>query len=204
VLELLESAISSPWAYLVLFAMALLDAFLPVVPSETLVITAGVFAAATGEPPVLAVIALAALGAFVGDHVSYQIGRRAGTAVLRRPGRGSRRRRAADWAADSLSCRGGLLLVVARYIPGGRTATTLTAGAVGYSPRKFAIFDAIAAVTWGVYATMIGYLGGATFQGDALKGLLFGLGLAAAITIAVEVLRYVHRWYRRRPIDRSR
>jgi membrane protein DedA with SNARE-associated domain len=199
-LELLESAISSPWAYLALFAIALLDAFFPVVPSETLVITAGVFAAATGEPHVLAVIALATLGAFIGDHVSYQIGRRAGTAVLRRAGRGDRRRRAVDWATDALSHRGGLLLVVARYIPGGRTATTLTAGAVGYPLRQFAIFDVIAAVTWSVYATMIGYFGGATFHGDPLKGLLFGLALAAAITIVVEVLRYVHRWnHRRRP-----
>jgi membrane-associated protein len=115
-----------------------------------------VFAATTGEPHVLAVIAVAALGAFVGDHISYQIGRRAGTALLGRPTRASRRRQAVAWAEDALARRGGLLLVVARYIPGGRTATTLTAGAVGYPARKFAIFDAIASAAWGIYATMIG------------------------------------------------
>lgn len=189
-LELLESAISSPWAYLVVFAVALLDAFLPIVPSETVVITAGVFAAATGEPQVLAVIALASLGAFLGDHVSYQIGRRAG--VLGRLSLGPRRRRAIGWAADALNRRGGLLLVVARYVPGGRTATTLAAGAVGYSPPKFALFDAVAAISWGVYAAMVGYLGGAAFQGDPVKGLLLGLGLAAVTTVVVEMFRYFH------------
>lgn len=203
-LELLESAISSPWVYLAIFAVALLDAFLPIVPSETVVITAGVFAAATGGPPVLVVLALAALGAFVGDHVSYQLGRRAGSRLLGwaersgRAGRRGRRQRAVDWAANALARRGGLLLVVARYIPGGRTATTLTAGALGYPPQRFAQFDAIAAVTWSAYATMIGYLGGAAFRGDTIKGLVFGFALAAAITIAVEIFRYVYHRRQRR------
>jgi hypothetical protein len=53
-IELLESAITSPWVYLALFAIAVLDGFFPVVPSETMVITAGVFAA-SGEPNLAAV-----------------------------------------------------------------------------------------------------------------------------------------------------
>ena len=197
-LELLETAISSPWAYVVIVAVALLDAIFPVVPSETAVITAGVFAAATGQPHVLAVFVLATLGAFVGDHVSYHLGRRAGASLLRRAGRGGRRQRAIDWAADALAHRGGLLLVVARYIPGGRTATTLTAGALGYPPRRFALFDAVAAVTWSAYATLIGYLGGAAFRGDPAKGLLVGFVLAAAITVTVEIFRYLYHWRQRR------
>lgn len=46
---------------------------------------------------------------------------------------------------------------------------------------------------------MIGYLGGAAFHDDPGKGLLVGLGLAATITVLVEVTRYVgHRRRRRR------
>jgi membrane protein DedA with SNARE-associated domain len=189
--EVLESLVTSPWAYLVLFAVALLDAFFPVVPSETLVITAGVFSAATGEPHLLAVIAVAAIGAFVGDHISYHIGRRAGAGLIRRIRPGSRREAVFNWAARMLDTRGGLVLVVARYIPGGRTAATLTAGAVGYPRREFAVFDALAAGSWGLYSALIGYLGGAAFEHETLKGLLFGLGLAAGITILVEVSRHL-------------
>src|SRR4051812_40105979 len=115
-IELLEAAITSPWAYLALFAIAALDGFFPVVPSETMVITAGVFAA-SGEPNLALVIAAAALGAFCGDHISYQIGRSAGTGFTKRLRPGSRRRAAYDWAAKTLATRGGLLLVIARYIP---------------------------------------------------------------------------------------
>lgn len=97
-------------------------------------ITAGVFAA-TGEPNLIAVIAVAALGAFTGDHTSYLIGRTAGGRLLARTRPGTRRPAAFDWAGKALAERGGLILVVARYIPGGRTATTIAMGTVGYPLR---------------------------------------------------------------------
>lgn len=191
-MEMLESAITSPWVYLALFAIAVLDGFFPVVPAETMVITAGVFAA-SGRPDLVPVIVVAASGAFIGDHISYQIGRRAGAGLLRRMPPGSRRRAAFDWAAQALAVRGGLLLVVARYVPGGRTAATMTTGAVGYPRRRFALFDALAAGSWGTYSALVGYLGGAAFEDDRLKGLMFGLGLAVTITVLVEVIRFVRR-----------
>jgi membrane protein DedA with SNARE-associated domain len=191
-IEMLEAAITSPWVYLAVFAIATLDGFFPVVPSETMVITAGVFAA-TGEPDLLPLIVAAALGAFTGDHVSYQLGRRAGVGALGRLRPGSRRRAAFDRAANALAVRGGLLLVVARYIPGGRTAATMTTGAVGYPRRRFALFAAIAAGSWALYSTLVGYLGGAAFQHDKVKALLFGLGLAMSITVLVEAIRLLRR-----------
>src|SRR5690606_41709867 len=92
-----------------------------------------------------------------------------------------------------LGLRGGLLLVVARYLPGGRTPLPLTMGAVGYSRRKFAFFDALAAGSWAIYSTMIGYFGGAAFEHDRLKGLIFGLGVAGATTALAEIVRVIRR-----------
>lgn len=195
-LDLVRGAMGSPWIYLALFAFAAIDAFFPVVPSESLVITAGVFAA-SGEPNLLLVMGVAALGAFVGDHVSYFAGRAAGGRMLRRARPDSRRRAALDWAARALTERGGLILVVARYVPGGRTAATMTLGGVGYPQRSFSLFAGLAAVSWGVYSALIGYLGGMAFEHDPLRGLLAGFGLAVAITVLAEIVR--HRRRRRRP-----
>ena len=198
ILHLVEGAMGSPWVYAALLAFAALDAFFPIVPSESLVITAGVFAAA-GEPVLPLIIVAAAAGAFAGDHISYLIGRTAGERVVERTRPGTKRRVAFDWAGNVLAVRGGLIIVVSRYIPGARTAITLTAGAVRHPLRSFSFFDAIAAVTWAAYSSLIGYIGGAAFEDDPIKGLVLGLGLALAVTAAVELARHVRGRGARRP-----
>jgi membrane protein DedA with SNARE-associated domain len=193
IIEAVTSVTSTPWVFVALFLVAAIDAFFPAVPGETLVITAGVFAASTGEPNLLLVIVAATLGAFVGDHVSFGLGRWGGSRVLTRVTAGSRTHRTMAWADRALQRRGGLILVIARYIPGGRTAATLTAGTVGYPLRRFTFFDAIAASSWATYSALIGFVGGASFEDDPLKGLVFGLGIAFGISVAVEVVRAVRR-----------
>ncbi|MBQ0994589.1 DedA family protein [Micromonospora sp. PSH03] len=189
-LDLLHDTMSSPWVYLAIFAIAVLDGFFPVVPSETAVITAGVFAA-SGAPYLPAVILVAAAGALVGDHVSYAIGRGGGTRLLDRLPPDGRRRGAIDRARRGIATRGGLILTVARYVPGGRTAVTLTMGAVRYPRRRFLAFDALAASSWGLYSALVGYVGGLAFEQDPLRGLLLGLGLALTVTVVVEVVRWL-------------
>jgi membrane-associated protein len=192
IMDLVEGAMGSPWVYLALCAFAALDAFFPIVPSESLVITAGVFAA-SGEPNLFAVIAVAGLGAFIGDHVSYFIGRFAGEKAMKRAKPGSRK--AAAWAKGHklLEERGGMILIVCRYIPGARTAITLTAGAVSYRLRSFSFFDAIAAFSWGAYSAAIGYIGGEAFEESPWKGLALGLGIALTVTFSVELIRHLRR-----------
>ncbi|MFK3982221.1 DedA family protein [Micromonospora sp. NPDC050397] len=192
VLELLRETVNSPWVYLAIFAIAVVDGFFPVVPSETAVITAGVFAA-TGGPDLALVIAVAATGAFVGDHVSYLIGRTGGHRIVARLRPGSRRHAAYAWARSAMLTRGGLALVVARYVPGGRTAITLTMGTVGYPRRRFHLFDALAACSWAFYSALVGYLGGMAFEHDPVRGLLLGLGIAITVTVAVELIRHLRR-----------
>jgi membrane-associated protein len=43
------------------------------------------------------------------------------------------------WAEKQLDKRGGAIIVVARFVPGGRTATTFVAGTTVYAYRKFAL-----------------------------------------------------------------
>lgn len=201
IMQFAEHAMASPWIYVAIFTIAALDSFFPVVPSETLVVTAGVFAASTGSPNVYLVIVVAALGAFVGDHISYAIGRGIGRGIVSKFPPDSKKRKAFDWASKALDERGGLMLVVARYIPGGRTAITLTMGATHYRLRNFAFFDGIAALSWGVYSALIGYFGGAVFENDPFKGLLLGLGIAIGITVLVEVIRWLRHRNKKKELE---
>jgi membrane protein DedA with SNARE-associated domain len=185
--ESLTSLLSaSPWAYAVVLAVAALDALVPVVPSETTAIAAGVLAGA-GELSIGLVIAAAGAGAFAGDNASFAVGRTVGERVT-----GGRRARAARaWAERTLQTRGGYLIVVARFVPGGRTAVTLTAGASRMRAARFAGFAAAAAIVWASYAALLGYAGGRAFEEQPLKALLVALGLAGGITLAVEGWRRI-------------
>ncbi len=184
--DMVEGAMGSPWIYLALCAFAAIDGFFPLVPSESLVVSAGVFAA-TGEPNLVAVIGVAALGAFAGDHISYLLGRTAGGRV----GAGSRKAAALERGSRLLAERGGTILIVCRYIPGARTAVTLTAGAARYPLRSFSLFDGAAALSWGAYSALVGYVGGAAFEDAPLKGLALGLGIALTVALMVELVRHV-------------
>jgi membrane protein DedA with SNARE-associated domain len=184
ILDLVQQVMSSPWLYAALFALAVIDGFFPVVPAETAVITAAVFAA-SGQTNLVLVIVVAALGAFVGDHVSYLIGNKSAGRL--------RHRKAFVWASNALAERGGMILIIARYIPGGRTATTMTMGAVRHPLRSFTFFDAIAASSWAVYSCLIGFFGGMAFENDPIKGLLLGLGIALSIAGVVEGVRWARK-----------
>jgi membrane protein DedA with SNARE-associated domain len=188
VFDFLFDLLSSPWAYAIVLGIAALDAVFPAVPSESLAITAGVLSG-VGKLHVAPTIASAAAGAFIGDTTSYAIGRTLGRRAQERLFRGDRSKRALTWAQRQLEERGGYLIVVARFVPGGRTATTFTAGLVHFPAWRFAGFAALAAAAWGSYAVLLGYLGGRVFEEKPILALAVALGIAFAITAAVELVR---------------
>jgi len=195
---------ASGWAYAVVFVFALLDALLPVVPSETAVITAGVVSA-TGKLSILLVIAAAACGAFAGDNAAYYIGHRFGPYAKARFFRGEKGRKTIRWTERQLAERGGELILVARFIPGGRIAVTLSAGAARYPWPRFAVFDAIAGAIWATYAAFLGFFGGKAFEHTPWAGLLLALAIAFAVTGALELGRaYVRRRRRQAQPDDAR
>jgi membrane-associated protein len=186
---LLQFVSSSPWTYAVVFGLALTDAIFPVVPSETAVITAGVVAA-QGDLRIELVLLAAAIGAFIGDNLTYWIGHAFGDRAAEKFLRGEKGRRSLDWAKRTLDRRGGLLIVVARFIPGGRIATMLTAGTVKYPwLRRFVPYDAIAVTFWACYAGLLGYFGGKAFEHSTWKALLVAFAIAGGVALVVEAVR---------------
>ena len=135
--SIVDAVSGSDWSYLVVFAVAMIDAFFPIVPSEATAIAAGVVAGTGGLNVWLCILA-AALGAIAGDNISFALGHFLGYRVERRFFAGEKSQKRLKWAQDMLDKRGGYLIVVARFIPGGRTVTTFTAGFVETYPwRRF-------------------------------------------------------------------
>jgi membrane-associated protein len=186
--SLVDLISSSNWTYLVIIAIAYLDAIIPIVPSETAVITAGVLAG-TGDLELSLVIAAGAVGAFGGDNTAYLLGRKFEAPISRLVFRGEKGRKRQAWAERGLDRHGGPIIFGARFVPGGRTAVTVSSGVLRMRWARFAIFDGIAATAWATYAALIGYLGGKAFEDNPIWGLLLGFGIAAAVFVIVELVR---------------
>jgi membrane-associated protein len=195
VFESLTDLVSgSPWTYAFLFAISALDVIVPLVPSETSVILAGVLAS-SGDLELVLVILFAAAGAIVGDNTAYWIGRTIGHRIVDRFFKGERRKQV-DWAHKQVEERGGYLIVIGRFIPGGRTAVTLSCGMLEMRWRRFLAFDVAAGLVWGAYAAMLGYAGGRTFEENPLYGFLLAFAVALLVTGIVEL----YRWLKRRRV----
>lgn len=183
------------WFILVIFIIALLDSIVPIVPSETTVIIGGI-AAGQGDQLLLVVILMGAVGAFAGDSIAYYLGKRFRPKVTAALGRknGDGDAKMAK-AAAQIDKRGGLLLITARFIPGGRTLMTLSCGAT-QRPYKawFVPWDMLAATMWAGYAAIIGFAFGDLFEDDHSKAFWLAFGTALGITGLIELVR----WYRHR------
>jgi membrane protein DedA with SNARE-associated domain len=188
VMDLVTTVMASPWLYVVVAVVVAIDSVFPVVPGEAAVITAGAYAMVQDSPHALILLLVTISGALVGDITSHHIGRGAGPLTSR-----LRRSRAGDalftWARSGLEKRGGLLIIGARFIPGGRTATSLASGMIGYPRPRFIGFSLIAATAWAGYNVGIGMLGGIAFRDQPLLGVVCGVGLALVIGIVLERLR---------------
>lgn len=186
-LDILRSTVESPWVYLLVFVIAGLDSLVPIVPSETVLITAAAYAAA-GTPNPVGLISAAAVGALIGDFAGHLVGRGRGT-LAHRWTRSPRISRMLGHTEELFARRGGAVLIAGRFIPGGRTATTLTSGMLNYPIPRFLAFDAAGCLAWALYSTGIGLLGGVLFEDQPLLGVGLGIGIALVITGVAEVTR---------------
>ena len=190
-LDWLETFTSSPWFYLVIFIIALLDSVIPVVPSETTVILGGI-AAGQGKLSILLVIALGALGAYVGDSTAYGLGNRAEAPITRLFFRGEKGADRLRRAGTQIRKRGGWLLVTARFIPGGRTALTFSCGLTGQPFLAwFTRWDILAVIIWAGYAGLLGFFFGDRFETDHTTAFWWAFGTALSVTVLIEVVRFV-------------
>jgi membrane protein DedA with SNARE-associated domain len=187
--NLIDILTASSWTYLLLLAICAGDAVLPLLPSESALIVCGI-QAARGELSLGWVIFFGALGALIGDNTSYALGRYVGKPITDRFFSGERARARLEWAHRFLEERGSYILIIARFIPGGRTAATFTSGLVHLRwLTQFLPYVVVAAIFWATFAAFLGYLGGRTFENQPILALLLAFGIAAIIGGLAELIR---------------
>lgn len=185
--ELVTDLAASPWVYLVVFAVCVIDGFFPPVPSETVVVGAATISVATGQPQLLLLIGVAALGAIVGDNIAYQLGRALGTTRFRWM-RATRVAATLEWARRGLDKRGALLIFTARYIPVGRIAVNMTAGATRYPYRRFLPLSIAAGVAWAAYSALFGIVAGQWLHDQPLLAIVLAIAVAALVGAVVDAV----------------
>ncbi len=190
VTEWLDEFSSSWWFILIVFSVALLDSVFPVVPGETTVIAGGV-AAGAGNQSLALVIFAGAFGAFLGDNLAYWIGDRFEPRVRAWAERKPNRMARLDASGLQIKKRGGLLLITARFIPGGRTILTVSSGITQQPRLWFAAWVAVAGLIWATYAAGLGYLFGQAFEDNHAAAFWLAFGTALGITLLVEVIRWL-------------
>ncbi|WP_353113430.1 VTT domain-containing protein [Microbacterium sp.] len=198
--DFILTAAASPWMLLVMFAVAAIDAIFPPVPSETVLVAGAAATAASGNWPTLAALcAVAALGAALGDNLAYALGRVIGTnryRWMRRP----RIAAAFEHAQQALGRSGATLIIGARYIPVGRVAVNVSAGALGYPWRRFLPISVIAGLTWAVYGAVIGVLAGSWLADQPLLAAALGVVIAVTVGIVVDRIGAARRRARARAL----
>ena len=179
------SAAGHPLSYLMIFLFCAIDGFFPPVPSESLVVALASLVPSRGMPNPWLLGLMAGMGAFVGDNVAYLIGKAIGTdrfAWMRR----KRLQHAFAWAGYELRLRPVSLILVARFVPIGRVAVNLVAGATGYPHRSFVVLTCFSSVGWAAYSVLIGMLAGQWFQEHHLLGMVVAVVVALALGIAID------------------
>jgi membrane protein DedA with SNARE-associated domain len=197
--DLLTVMATPAWAYLALFGFLTIDAMIPVVPIQAIMITSGALTV-YGNLNLALVIAIGALGMFTGDSIAFVLGRTAGhvggnhwlssrLAVLRarfapkhddgEGGGASKTRRAAARFTRGLRRPGPLVLLLCRFVPGGRMAAGYHAGRTGYPIKFFVAYDGGAALAWATYGGLVGHVGGTAITQSAWR--LFAIAATAAV-----------------------
>ena len=160
-------------------------------PGETALITAGVLAH-QGDFSIELVIAIAAVGAIVGDNIGYAIGRTGGRALLTRPGAFERQRREVIARGEPFFKRHGPKAVfLGRWVAWLRITAAWLAGINHMRWPVFLFWNALGGIAWAVSVGLLAYwLGHAAEQ-------IFKIGGLAAVAIILVSLGGYALWRRR-------
>lgn len=195
--EWIHSFAGSPLALLVLAGLCFTDAFFPPVPAESIVIglTSWYFAAPGHVVPLPGIFLCAVIGATLGDSFAFFLGTRIHMQRIKSwwNGKGEQ---AFERTAKLLHRRGTSFIFAARFVPGGRVAVNMCAGATGFPYSRFIRTDLAAVFCWVSYGMSIGFASG-SILGPINPLLATVVGMVGGVILSLLLDRLV-AWLQRR------
>jgi len=173
-------------------------------PGDSLLVTAGLFAA-RGDLDVVWLIVTLMAAAIVGDATGYYIGHRAGQALYSRPNSFFFRRQHLIRTHEFYERHGGKTIVIARFVPIIRTFAPVVAGAAQMTYAHFATYNILGGVLWVNSMVLGGY-----YLGRFIPDIEHRLHLVVAVVIFLSLLPAIIAWLkawfsgRRRQVEPSR
>ena len=126
-------------------------------PGDSLLVTAGIFAAA-GALDITTVVAVLTVAAVSGDQLGYYLGRTIGPRIFNREDSLFFHKRHAERAQRFYDRHGGKTIILARFIPIIRTFAPVVAGVGCMEYRKFVAYNVVGGVLWVWGLTLGGYV----------------------------------------------
>ena len=152
-------------------------------PGDTLLLTAGVFAA-QGKLPLALTIVVIAVAAIAGDNLGYHIGKKLGPRLFRKKDGILFRQEYVDRAKQFFDRFGIKTMLFAHYVPVVRSFAPLVAGVAHMDRRKFFIYDAIGDISWAIIVTLIGFWFGSRIPKETLDHYIV-LAIVGAMAITI-------------------
>lgn len=174
--------------------------FFPFLPGDTLLFAMGLFIAGDKLQVVpgghvvdlVAALVILSAGAFLGNVVGYEIGRRIGPPLFERDGRILKRKYLTQTHAF-FEKHGSSALVIGRFVPFVRTYITVVAGVAQMGRRKFLVWSGVGAALWVFLITLLGY-----FLGSAFPDLASNIDKAIVVILAFSVIPVAYEWWKHR------
>ena len=149
-------------------------------PGDSLLVTAGIFAA-SGMLNVWVLLPALTAAAILGNSTGYLIGKKTGPAIFNRPDSRLFKQEYLRRTHEFYEKHGGKTIILARFIPIIRTFAPTVAGAASMDYRTFITYNVIGAFVWIWSMVLAGY------KLPALIGLALGREFSPD-----EVKKYLH------------
>ena len=184
------------FGYLAVFSIIAIESLGIPAPGETMLVTAAVYAGATGNLLIEGVIAAAIAGAVIGDNIGYAVGRKGGYKLLMRHGPKLRINHGHLKVARYVFERhGGKVVFFGRFIAILRTYAAFLAGVGQMEWKRFLAWNAAGGIVWATIFGLLGYFGQKAFEklSTPINVTLGVVGLIAIVAFTVALRRRTER-----------
>jgi membrane-associated protein len=167
-------------------------------PGDSLLVTAGLYAAATKSLDPFVLIPILWVAAVLGNATGYFIGHKAGQSLYDRPQSRFFRRDHLLKTREFYDRYGGITIIMAQFMPFARTFAPVVAGVAQMTYRRFALFNVVGAVAWITSMVLLGY-----YLGQTIPGIESKIEYVIAVIVFLSVLPIIIKYAQHRLRNRS-